>query len=68
MISDLKTVTNKGCKIFAQKKLVMGKFCLTEQDFHQLGPLGRVGLEVAMFHAIFFEASYWPSEDLAFRF
>ena len=30
---DLKTFTNKGCKIAAQKKFFLGEFCLTEQDF-----------------------------------
>ena len=34
MVSDLKTFTNKGCKIAAQKKeLFLAKFCLTQQDF-----------------------------------
>ena len=34
MVSDLKTFTNKECKIAAQKiSFFRGKFCLTEQDF-----------------------------------
>ena len=33
MVSDLKTVTNKGCNIAVQKMFVFGGFCLTEQDF-----------------------------------
>ena len=36
MVSDMKTFTKKWCKIAAQK-IVLGEFCLTEQDFFGIG-------------------------------
>ena len=33
VVSDLKTFTNKGFKIAAQKNLFWGSFCLYDQDF-----------------------------------
>ena len=32
-VSDRKTLPKKGCKIATQKKMFLGEFCLTEQDF-----------------------------------
>ena len=37
IVSDLKTITNKGFKIALQKSLILGKFCLTEQFFFGIG-------------------------------
>ena len=36
MVTDLKTLPNKGCKIARQKRLFLGEFCLSEQDFFYL--------------------------------
>ena len=46
VISDLKTFTNKGCKIAAQKKLVFGKNFLCGQDFFGIGATIHIGGEI----------------------
>ena len=45
MVSDLKTFTNKGCHI-AAKKMVIGEFCLTEQDFFGISATINIGREI----------------------
>ena len=59
--------------------LLFANLHICDVNFHQLGPLGRVGLvvtesvcvcvcvSVCLFvpsHAIFFEASHWPSDHM----
>ena len=34
MVSDLKTIAQKGCKIAAQKKWLFGEFCLSSRIFY----------------------------------
>ena len=33
VVSDLKTLSNKGCKIAAEENFEFGEFCLNEPDF-----------------------------------
>ena len=37
ILSDLKTFTNKGCKLLRKKSNFFGEFCLTEKDFFGIG-------------------------------
>ena len=61
MVSDRKILPKKGCKIATQKKMFLGEFLLTEQDFFGIGFL-------TTFNGLFAHTSQSPmSKNFGFR-